>query len=172
VAGALMILGLARPQLGRGQADVEASGINIVLALDVSGSMQALDFQLENQLANRLEVVKSVVSTVIEDWPNDRRGLVAFGGEPYLVSPLTLDHDWLQQNLERVQLGAVEDGTAIGSAIATSVNRLRDTTAKSKIVVAVDRRYEQRRQGLARRRRRSREGDGREGLYDRRRCAR
>jgi len=135
LAGALMILGLARPQLGRGQADVQASGIDIVLALDVSGSMQALDFKLEGQPANRLDVVKSVVSTFIEDRPNDRVGLVAFGGAPYLVSPLTLDHDWLQQNLERIQLGTVEDGTAIGSAIATSVNRLRDTTAKSKIVV-------------------------------------
>jgi Ca-activated chloride channel family protein len=135
LAAALMIIGLARPQLGRGQVDVEASGIDIVLALDVSGSMQALDFQLNDQPANRLEVVKSVVSKFIEERPNDRMGLVAFGGAPYLVSPLTLDHDWLQQNLERVQIGTVEDGTAIGSAIATSVNRLRETPAKSKVVV-------------------------------------
>lgn len=135
LAGALMMVGLARPQFGHGRAEVQASGIDIVLALDVSGSMQALDFKLHNQRANRIEVVKSVVAKFIEDRPNDRIGLVAFAGAPYLVSPLTLDHDWLQQNLDRVQIGSVEDGTAIGSAIATSVNRLRGTPAKSKVVV-------------------------------------
>jgi Ca-activated chloride channel family protein len=135
VAGALMIIGLARPQLGRGSADVQASGIDIMLALDVSGSMQALDFKVDGQPLNRIDVVKSVVSKFIEARPNDRIGIVAFAGLPYLVSPLTLDHDWLQQNLGRVQVAGVEDGTAIGSAIATCVNRLRDTPAKSKIVV-------------------------------------
>ncbi len=82
-----------------------------------------------------MEVVKSVVSKFIDARPDDRMGLVAFAGAPYLVSPLTLDHDWLQQNLERVKLGTVGDGTAIGSAIASSVNRLRDQPSKSKIVV-------------------------------------
>jgi len=135
LAGAMLVVGLARPQLGHGRTEVEASGIDMVLALDVSGSMQALDFELEGQRANRLEVVKSVVSKFIDDRTNDRIGLVAFAGAPYLVSPLTLDHDWLHQNLDRVQLGTVEDGTAIGSALATSVNRLRGTTAKSKVVV-------------------------------------
>jgi len=135
VAGALMIVGLARPQLGRGSADVQASGIDIMLALDVSGSMQALDFKVDGQPLNRIDVVKSVVSKFIDARPNDRVGIVAFAGLPYLVSPLTLDHDWLQQNLSRVQVAGVEDGTAIGSAIATCVNRLRDTPAKSKIVV-------------------------------------
>jgi Ca-activated chloride channel homolog len=82
-----------------------------------------------------VDVVKSIVAKFIEDRPNDRIGIVAFAGAPYLVSPLTLDHDWLEQNLSRVQTAGVEDGTAIGSAIATCVNRLRDTPAKSKIVV-------------------------------------
>jgi len=135
LAGALMIVGLARPQYGRGRALAQTSGIDIVLALDVSGSMQALDFKLEGQPANRIDVVKSVVAKFIEDRPDDRIGLVAFAGAPYLVSPLTLDHDWLQQNLGRVQVAGVEDGTAIGSAIASCVNRLRGTAAKSKIVV-------------------------------------
>jgi Ca-activated chloride channel homolog len=135
LAGGLMVVGLARPQFGHGRTEVQASGIDIVLALDVSGSMQALDFKLHGQPANRIDVVKSVVAKFIEDRPNDRIGLVAFAGAPYLVSPLTLDHAWLQQNLDRVQTGGVEDGTAIGSAIATSVNRLRGTPAKSKIVV-------------------------------------
>jgi Ca-activated chloride channel family protein len=135
LAGALMVVGMARPQLGHGRTEVQASGIDIVLALDVSGSMQALDFKLRGQPANRIDVVKNVVSKFIEDRPNDRIGIIAFAGAPYLVSPLTLDHDWLQQNLDRVQIGSVEDGTAIGSAIATGVNRLRGTPAKSKVVV-------------------------------------
>ena len=135
LAGALMIVGLARPQRGHSRTEVTANGIDIVLALDVSGSMQALDFLVDNQRVNRIEVVKSVVSRFIDERPNDRIGLLAFAGAPYLVSPITLDHDWLQQNLERVNIGGADDGTAIGSAIAASVNRLRMTKAKSKIVV-------------------------------------
>ncbi len=131
----LLVVALARPQLGRSTAPVQASGVDIMLALDVSGSMQALDFTLDGQPANRLAVVKSVVAKFIEERPNDRIGIVAFAGAPYLVSPLTLDHDWLLQNLDRVQIGAVEDGTAIGSALASCVNRLRDQPGKSKLVV-------------------------------------
>jgi Ca-activated chloride channel family protein len=135
VAGALMIVGLARPQRGHSHTEVTANGIDIVLGLDVSGSMQALDFLIDGQRVNRIEVVKSVVSKFIDERPNDRIGLIAFSGVPYLVSPITLDHDWLQQNLERVNIGAGDDGTAIGSAIAASVNRLRTTAAKSKVVI-------------------------------------
>jgi Ca-activated chloride channel family protein len=80
-------------------------------------------------------VVKSVVSKFIDARPNDRMGMIAFAGRPYLVSPLTLDHDWLQKNLERVTIGTTEDGTAIGSALASAVNRLRHSDAKSKVVV-------------------------------------
>ena len=136
LAGALMIVGLARPQRAHSRTEVTANGIDIMLALDVSGSMQALDFLVDGQRVNRIEVVKSVVSRFIEERPSDRIGLIAFAAAPYLVSPLTLDHDWLQQNLERVSTAAAnDDGTAIGSAIAASVNRLRTTNAKSKIVV-------------------------------------
>jgi Ca-activated chloride channel homolog len=135
LAGVLMIVGLARPQRDHSQTEVTANGIDIVLGLDVSGSMQALDFEVNNQRVNRIEVVKSVVARFIEERPNDRIGLIAFAGAPYLVSPITLDHDWLLQNLERVNIGAVDDGTAIGSAIAASVNRLRMTAAKSKVVI-------------------------------------
>ena len=130
-----IIVGLARPQFGRSTSTVEASGGEMVLALDCSGSMEALDFKLDGRPTNRLDVVKSVVSKFIDARPNDRIGLIGFAGAPYLVSPLTLDHDWLQQNLDRVQIGAVEDGTAIGSALAACVNRLRDQQSKSKIVV-------------------------------------
>lgn len=135
LTAALLIFGLARPQFGQGESEVQASGVDIMLAVDVSGSMEAMDFKLDDQPANRLDVVKSVVAKFIEARPNDRLGIVAFAGGPYLVSPLTLDHDWLKQNLERLQIGLIEDGTAIGSGLATSVNRLRDQPSKSKIVV-------------------------------------
>jgi Ca-activated chloride channel family protein len=135
LAGALMIVGLARPQRAHSRTEVSANGIDIVLGLDVSGSMQALDFLIDRQRVNRIEVVKSVVSKFIDERPDDRIGLIAFAGAPYLVSPITLDHDWLQQNLERVSVGAAEDGTAIGSAIAAGVNRLRLTPAKSKVLI-------------------------------------
>ncbi|GAC1306971.1 MAG: VWA domain-containing protein [Steroidobacteraceae bacterium] len=134
-AAALFVAGLARPQRGHSRTEVTANGIDIILALDVSGSMQALDFFVDRQRVNRIAVVKSVVAKFIEERPSDRIGLIAFAGAPYLVSPITLDHDWLQQNLDRVNTGIGEDGTAIGSAIAASVNRLRGTQAKSKVVI-------------------------------------
>jgi len=136
LAAALMIVGLSRPQRAHSRTEVTANGIDIVLGLDVSGSMQALDFLVDNRRVNRIEVVKSVVSKFIEERPSDRIGLIAFAAAPYLVSPLTLDHDWLQQNLERVSTAvAADDGTAIGSGIAAGVNRLRTTAAKSKVMI-------------------------------------
>jgi Ca-activated chloride channel homolog len=131
----MLIVALARPQIVHGTSEVEASGIDILLGLDVSGSMEALDFTINGKPASRIDVVKEVVSRFIEERPNDRIGLVAFAGRPYMVSPLTLDHNWLQQRLESVRSGMVEDGTAIGSAIASGVNRLRDQKAKSKIMI-------------------------------------
>jgi Ca-activated chloride channel family protein len=134
-AGAFLVVGMARPQLAHGSTQVTASGIDIVLGLDVSGSMQALDFKMGGKRVNRIDVVKSVVAKFIDERPDDRIGIVSFAGAPYLISPLTLDHDWLQQNLDRVSIGGADDGTAIGSAISASVNRLRDSPAKSKIVI-------------------------------------
>jgi Ca-activated chloride channel family protein len=99
-----MVVGMARPQLAHGRSQVTASGIDIMLGLDVSGSMQALDFKMGGQRVNRIDVVKSVVSKFIEERPDDRIGIVSFAGAPYLISPLTLDHDWLQQNLDRVSV--------------------------------------------------------------------
>jgi len=135
VAAALMIVGLARPQRTQSRTEVTANGIDIVLALDISGSMQALDFKVDNTRVNRIAVVKSVVSKFIDERPNDRIGLIAFAAAPYIVSPLTLDHDWLQQNLDRINVGLGDDGTAIGSAIAAAVNHLRTTNTKSKVVI-------------------------------------
>ena len=99
LAAALIIVGLARPQRAHGRTLITANGIDIVLGLDVSGSMQALDFEIDHQRVNRIEVVKSVVSKFIDERQDDRIGIIAFAGSPYLVSPITLDHDWLQQNL-------------------------------------------------------------------------
>jgi Ca-activated chloride channel family protein len=134
-AAALLIVALARPQVTHSKNKIEASGVDMMLALDVSGSMQALDLRLDGQRADRLTVVRSVVSKFIAARPNDRIGIIAFAGQPFLVSPLTLDHDWLEKSLSRVTVGTGEDGTAIGSALAASVNRLRQSDAKSKIVV-------------------------------------
>lgn len=131
----LIIIAMARPQWGNTKTEVEASGIDILLAVDVSGSMQAMDFQLKGKAVDRLAVVKAVVAKFIEERPNDRIGLVAFAGRPYMVCPLTLDHDWLQLRLDSLRTGMIEDGTAIGSAIVSGVNRLRDQEAKSRIVI-------------------------------------
>jgi Ca-activated chloride channel family protein len=136
VAGlALLVVGLARPQVVHAHQRVEASGVDLMLAVDVSGSMEALDMQRGGAPESRVDAVKDVVARFVAARPNDRIGLVAFAGGPYLVSPLTLDHDWLARNLARLRTGLVEDGTAIGSALATSVNRLRASDAKSKVVV-------------------------------------
>jgi Ca-activated chloride channel family protein len=135
LAAALLIVGLARPQLTKGTTEINASGIDLMLALDVSGSMQSLDFKVNDQPVDRIDIVKSVVSKFIEARPDDRMGLVEFSAEPYLVSPLTLDHAWLQQGLDRVNTGTIADGTAIGDAIAMCVNRLRDQPGKSKVIV-------------------------------------
>jgi Ca-activated chloride channel family protein len=134
-AFALFVIALARPQLGSTITRTQASGIDIMLCLDVSRSMLAEDFTIGAQRANRVEAVRKVAQQFIEQRPNDQIGIIAFAGMPYLVSPLTLDHDWLVQNMSRVQIGLVEDGTAIGSALATAENRLKDQPAKTKLIV-------------------------------------
>lgn len=133
----LGIVALARPQLLNSFTQVEASGIDIMIALDVSRSMLTEDFTLGGKRANRIDAVKEITQRFIEARPNDRIGLLAFAGRPYLVSPLTLDHDWLIGNLDRIKIGLVEDGTAIGSALASAANRLknREKDSKSRIIV-------------------------------------
>ena len=135
LALASFIVALARPQLGSEITRVQASGVDIMLLLDVSRSMLSEDFSIGSSRASRIEVVKKVTEQFIRKRPNDRIGIIAFAGRPYLVSPLTLDHDWLIQNLDRTRIGLVEDGTAIGSAIASGANRLKDKEAKTKLIV-------------------------------------
>ena len=131
----LFIAALARPQLGRSESKVRTEGIDIVLVVDISGSMQAMDYEKDGQRASRIDAVKEVVRDFIRARPNDRIGMVVFGTHAYVASPLTLDHDWLERNLDRVRIGLVEGNTAIGAGIGTAVNRLRDTKAKSKVMV-------------------------------------
>lgn len=135
LALALLILGLARPQLGLGEAKVKTSGIDIVVALDLSGTMKSEDFELQGKPANRLDIAKSVLKTFVARRPNDRIGLVAFAGRPYIAAPPTLDHDFLLTTIDRLQLGSIEDGTAIGAALSAALNRLRDLPSKSRIVI-------------------------------------
>lgn len=132
---AIFVIALARPQLGKSLTQVEASGIDIILVLDVSGSMLTRDFSIGGEEATRLDAIREVTRKFIEGRPNDRIGIIAFGGRPYVVSPMTLDHDWLLQNLDRVRVGLVEDGTAIGSAMASAANRLNEKKAKSRAIV-------------------------------------
>ncbi len=134
-AMALLVVALARPQLGSAETRVHREGVDVVLAVDISGSMLAEDFTLGSERASRLDVVKSVVKEFVTARPEDRIGLVLFAARPYTQCPLTLDHGWLLQNLEQAKVGMIEDGTAIGSALATAVNRLRPSTARSKFVV-------------------------------------
>jgi Ca-activated chloride channel homolog len=143
---ACLILALARPQFGTATSRTRTSGIDIMILLDVSLSMLSEDYAIGSQRASRLEVVKQVTEKFITGRPDDRIGVIAFSGRAYLVSPLTLDHTWLIENLSRLYIrrigdqtaigsSLVEDGTAIGSALATAANRLRDKRAKSRIIV-------------------------------------
>jgi len=131
----LLVFALARPLKGGEETKITTEGIDIILAVDVSGSMMAEDFQIGGEHRNRLYVVKEVVRDFIKGRQNDRIGIVTFAGRPYTLCPLTLDYGWLIQQLDRAEIGMIEDGTAIGSAIATSTNRLRGSIAKSKIIV-------------------------------------
>jgi Ca-activated chloride channel homolog len=132
---ALFIVALAQPRLMKSATTVKASGVDIVVAIDLSGSMETPDFAIGNQRISRLELTKQVLARFIDNRPNDRIGLVAFGGRAYIASPLTLDHDFLQENVARLHLHMIEDNTAIGSGMATAVNRLRELKSKSKIVI-------------------------------------
>jgi len=135
IALACLIIALARPQLGLKETLVHHEGLDILLALDVSTSMLAEDFEKLGKRVNRVTMVKEVTSNFIAKRPNDRIGLVVFAERPYILSPLTWDHDWTLSRMHEVESGMVEDGTAIGSALATAVNRLRASSAKSKVVV-------------------------------------
>ena len=129
VAAMLLIVAVARPQKHFSEEIIESEGIDIVLAIDVSGSMQA-----EDLLPNRLEAAKAVAAQFIDARKGDRIGLVAFGGESFTQSPVTANHATVKAQLEGLQLGMLGGGTAIGDGLATSVDRLR-TGGKSRVVI-------------------------------------
>jgi len=135
---ALLMIAMARPQTGRTQTQVSTEGIDIVLVLDTSGSMEALDLDAQRRISdrrNRLEVVKEVVDKFVKKRDNDQIGLVVFGEEAFTQCPLTLDHGIVATFLDRIEIGMAGDATAIGSALGTAVKRLKDSKAKSKVIV-------------------------------------
>ena len=129
-AFALLVVALARPQDVEQNVRTNTEGIDIMLAIDVSGSMLARDFK-----PDRITAAKEVAGSFIADRYGDRIGLVAFAGEAFTQSPLTTDQSTLQTLLARIRSGLIEDGTAIGNGLATAINRLRESDAKSKVII-------------------------------------
>jgi len=127
----LVVIGIAGPRLPHSVEEVEGEGIDIVVALDISGSMQALDFQPDN----RLQVAKRLIRDFVNERPRDRIGLTVFASRAFTQCPLTLDRSILEGFLDEVQIGLIEDGTAIGLGLATAVNRLRHSEAASRTVI-------------------------------------
>lgn len=131
----LLVLTAARPQFYNVSRDIKSPGVDIMLALDTSGSMQALDFKLDNDPVSRLTAVKKVVREFIKKRAMDRIGLIVFGAEAFTQSPLTLDKGLLLGLVDRMEIGMAGDSTAIGSAIAIGGKRLKDLKAKSRILI-------------------------------------
>jgi Ca-activated chloride channel homolog len=134
---ALGILALAGPRLANYHVETETPGIDIMLVLDVSWSMMAIDMGRPAEKLSRYAIASGVLKDFIQKRPNDRLGLIAFSGVPYLASPLTLNHDWLIENLSRLHIGIISDlGTAIGDAVAVAAQRLKAVpNSKSRIMI-------------------------------------
>ncbi len=127
----LIILALARPQSAESERELETKGVDIIISMDISGSMQAEDFHPQN----RLEVAKEEGKRFIKGRKHDRIGMVVFARQAYTQCPLTLDYEVLTTLIDDIRLGMIKDGTAIGLGIATAVNRLRESDAKSKVMI-------------------------------------
>ena len=130
VAVAALVVALARPQTQLSHKETTVEGIDIVIALDVSGSMLSEDFK-----PNRLEAAKSVAANFIGNRKNDRMSLVVFSGEAFTQAPLTIDHQVLLSQLHSLKSGLIKDGTAMGDGLATAINRIKDSKAKSKVII-------------------------------------
>lgn len=131
----LLITALARPQYGTERATVSETGINIILAVDLSESMAALDFKQEGRIVNRLEAVKRVVNDFIARRDGDRIGLVVFGSQAYTQLPLTRDYQTIAAMLDRLEIGAAGRATAVGDAIGISIKRLADIESRTHIII-------------------------------------
>src|SRR5438874_73785 len=134
---ALCIVALAGPRFANDHTQTEASGIDIMLALDLSWSMMALDMGKPEERISRFDIASSVLEEFVRRRPSDRMGLIVFSAVPYLASPLTLNHDWLVENLHRLHVGLIRDlGTAIGDATAAAAKRLKGIKdSKSRIII-------------------------------------
>lgn len=137
LAVALGIVALAGPRLVDTHVETEAAGLDIMLALDLSWSMMALDMGRPDERVSRFDIASSVLKDFVRKRPNDRIGLVVFSAVPYLASPLTLNHDWLIENLNRLHVGMIQElGTAIGDALAVSAKRLKAAPdSKSRVII-------------------------------------
>lgn len=124
---ALLILAAARPQRIDDKRESNTQGYDLMLAIDLSGSMLSEDFERDGQRINRLQVIKPVIQAFINRRPTDRIGIVVFSGRAYTLSPLTLDHDWLANQVERLKIGLIEDGTAIGDGLGVALTRLEQS---------------------------------------------
>jgi Ca-activated chloride channel family protein len=133
---ATFIIALAQPRFAKSTTQVKASGIDIVVALDLSGSMNTPDYRENGQGVSRFNMAKSVLEKFVSERPDDRIGLVVFAAQAFIASPMTLDHDYLLDNIDRLEIGTINsDATAIGDGLTTALNRLRDLKSKSKIIV-------------------------------------
>ena len=130
IAVAAVVVALARPQSQLSRQQMKVEGIDIAITMDIRGSMLAEDFR-----PNRLEAAKKVAADFIEGRKNDRMSLVVFAGQAFTQVPLTVDHRVLLSQLEQVKSGVVDDGTALGDGLATAINRLKDSEAKSKVII-------------------------------------
>ena len=130
-----LVVALARPQKGLTESRVRTEAVDIVLLVDVSPSMETPDFSTVTRRLNRLDAVKLVLEKFIQSREHDRLGMIGFSAMPYTLAPLTLDHDWLLQRMRQLRPSMLGDRTAIGDGIASAINRLRDSRAKSKVVV-------------------------------------
>ncbi len=129
----LFILALARPQKVTAERDFQTKGVDIMISMDISGSMLAEDFKPEN----RMHIAKQEAIKFVRNRKNDRIGLVVFARKAFTQCPLTLDYDVLAKLIADVEIGMIADGTAVGMGLATAVNRLRDSTAKSKVIILI-----------------------------------
>ena len=135
IAITLFIIAFARPQEGHKRTEILSQGVDIVLAIDTSGSMQALDFKKNETQVTRLSVVKDVVAEFVKNRETDRIGMVVFGANAFTQCPLTLDQNILLSFLDKLKIGMAGDATAIGSAIGISARRLKDLESKSKVII-------------------------------------
>ena len=124
-AGVLLLFaGLARPQRVEDRREVRQQGYDLILAIDLSGSMLAEDYETGGQRINRLQAIKPVINAFIDERPGERIGIVVFSGRAYTLAPLTFDHGWLERQVERLKIGLIEDGTALGDGLGVALSRL------------------------------------------------